>query len=101
MAYPSAGFRTARSPVWNRGCMLVPCVERYVVVPPSPEGQNNQTVVSTSAARALVLTTLGTAVMARAPIEVGRGGRLAAPPRPELLVRGDREAGLVERREGH
>src|SRR6476661_3155376 len=79
--------------------MLVPCVLTYVVVPPSPVGQNNHTVASTSAARALVLATLGMAVMEGAPKRSGRGDLSAAPPSPALLVRGDRQAGLVEGRD--
>src|SRR4051794_27427997 len=76
--------------------MLMPWVVRYVVAPPSPEGQNNQTVVSTSAATALVLTTLGTPFMGRAPFRELAGRPRAAPPAPNLLLGDDREADRVE-----
>src|SRR6201746_1374525 len=72
----------ARSPVWNRGSMLMPCVVTYTVPPPSPLGHRSQTAVSTSAARALRLTALRAAFIGRHRTQEGRGGREAAPPCP-------------------
>src|SRR5687768_9148083 len=61
--------------------MLVPCVARYVVTPPSASGQKSQTAASISAANALMLAALVAASMAKAPVRVGRGGRSDSPAR--------------------
>src|SRR3954452_25235944 len=61
--------------------MLMPCVLTYVVPPPSPEAQRNQTAASINAATALRLAALEAAVMVNAP-DVGRGRAAERPPCP-------------------
>src|SRR5215218_605501 len=89
-----------RSPVWNRGCMLVPCVLTYVVEPPSASGHKTHTAASSSATAALMLAALGAALMAEGPVP-GSGGAACstAPPDPARSGRGDRETHGVEVRE--
>src|SRR5215207_5495134 len=74
----------ARSPVWNRGSMLIPWVVTYVVPPPRVRGQNIHTAASTSAAAALMLAALGTAFMAKAPVQEGGVGGSGQDARRDL-----------------
>src|SRR6476646_7376120 len=90
----------ARSPVWKRGCMLMPCVVTYTVPPPSPMGQRSQTAVSTSAARALTLTALRAAFMGKAP-GPGRAERCRSRSAlAEEVLLDHRQTDTVEGREG-
>src|SRR5687767_1312279 len=80
--------------------MLMPCVTRSEVTPPSVPGQYRHTAVSTSAARALMLRTLMAASMAEAAARYRAGATASvAPAGPNALLRDDRQADLVEVRE--